>query len=106
MQLTVSKPCASILNDEGEMPRTLYKDDERSHGVGDWFSYLYVYPGCLIKVYAETHYRGTSDSWSNDDVNDWIGYWSKDYNMIHHKWIGKWWENDVKSFRCTCSEIR
>ena len=92
------KPCASVLDEDGLNERTIYKNQERSHGVQYWSAYLYVYPGCLFKAYVETNFRGTMEAWNNDDVRD----WSNLYAIGKHKWLNWWWQNDIRSFKCYC----
>ena len=93
------KPCANVLN-EDKRKRTIYKNQERSHGVQYWSAYLYVYPGCLFEAYVETNFTGTMEAWSYDDVRD----WSNMYAIGKHKWLGYWWQNDIRSFKCYCYE--
>ena len=93
------KPCASVL-DEDRWQRTIYKNQERSHGVQHWSAYLYVYPGCLFKAYSGARFRGTMEAWSYDDVRDWSNW----YALGKHKWLWQPWHNDISSFKCYCDK--
>merc|ERR1719436_880702 len=64
------KVCAKVRSEDG-IYRKIYDGDERTHGVQYWTTYIEMLWGCKIDIWVQTHYRGTHESWSNDDWSNW-----------------------------------
>lgn len=77
--------CGEAYNEHNQKPLSLMNTGRfRSTNRFRW-AYLRIYPGCKIRVCSTSIGTGTCSDYEDD--------WNR-------HWMGWYWQNDVKSYRC------
>ena len=78
----------------------LHTSNFYSSGVQYWTVYIMIEDGCRFYPYSLENYQGESERWEAKNVRNWKWY----YPDTGFGWVGWWWQNDIRSFRCYCPE--
>jgi len=96
-----SEFCAMSFDKGKYSQRILYGDhDGGSYYARYWVVWIYIKSGCRFTAYDESHYNGVSETWYSHEPADW--YWTHTYQGKTYGWVGFWWRNDVRSWKCRC----
>ena len=79
--------CGTAYNEQNERPLKLFADGSFHDTNKFRWAYLDVELGCTVKVCEKSNMSGSCKNHGDD--------WDR-------HWLGWWWQNDVKSYQCTC----
>ena len=91
------KLCATYWNEHKNNKRLIYipagnPDEKRiakDASSSQWWGYVNVETRCTLTIYVKKNFEGTKEV--------------IDKKSKYHDWLGRWWANDVRSYKCECA---
>jgi hypothetical protein len=99
------KICATVENEDQTRSDTVYEGGKGYYLGSYWndnIGYVHLSRACYMSVYVDYHYEGTHNYLLHKKDRPDISESSNDYLIDNNGWIGRWWANDISSYKCYC----